>query len=339
MRVLIIGGTRFIGPQVVRELNARGHEIALFHRGQTETEIPRGVKQIYGDRRSIRDYAAGLIEYSPHVVVDMIPISETDAEGVVSVFRGNAQRVVAISSQDVYRAYGVLIGTEQGPVQLVPLSEQAALRRNHYPYRDRFETGHRLYDYDKILVERVYLNDLDLPATILRLPMVYGPGDYQHRLYPYLKRMQDDRPAIILEQGLAAFRWSRGYVEDIASAVALAVTSEIRTNRIYNVAEPHALNESQWVRVIAEEVGWNGKLVTVERARLPENLQSGIHTAQDLVADTSRIRRELGYSEKTSMRSAIRKTIEWESANPPEVIDPDQFDYPAEDRLLGSLAG
>ena len=78
MRVLIIGGTRFIGPHVVRELNARGHEIALFHRGQTETEIPRGVKQIYGDRRSIRDYAAGLIEYSPHVVVDMIPISERE---------------------------------------------------------------------------------------------------------------------------------------------------------------------------------------------------------------------------------------------------------------------
>lgn len=339
MRVLIIGGTRFIGPHVVRELHARGHDIALFHRGRTEAEIPREVKQIFGDRRSVRDYAASLIEHSPHVVVDMIPISETDAKGVVSLFRGSAQRVVAISSQDVYRAYGVLIGTEQGPVQPVPLSEQAALRRNLHPYRDRFETGHRLYDYDKILVERAYLNDPDLPATILRLPMVYGPGDYQHRLYPYLKRMQDNRPAIILERGMTACRWSRGYVEDIAAAVALAATSDIRTNRIYNVAEPHALNESQWVRVIAEAVGWDGKLVAIERARLPEHLRSGIHTAQDLVVDTSRIREELGYSEKTTMNSAIRKTIEWESANPPELIDPDQFDYPAEDHLLQSLTG
>jgi nucleoside-diphosphate-sugar epimerase len=43
-----------------------------------------------------------------------------------------------------------------------------------------------------------------LPGTVLRLPTVYGPGDYQHRLFEYLKRMDDGRPAILLGEGVAS---------------------------------------------------------------------------------------------------------------------------------------
>ena len=41
------------------------------------------------------------------------------------------------------------------------------------------------------------MNDRDLPATVLRLPMVYGPGDPLHRLYPVVKRIADKRRHII----------------------------------------------------------------------------------------------------------------------------------------------
>ena len=64
-----------------------------------------------------------------------------------------------------------------------------------------------------------------LPGTVLRLPTVYGPGDYQHRLFEYLKRMDDGRPAIPLGEGVASWRWTHGYVEDVALAVVLAVTT------------------------------------------------------------------------------------------------------------------
>jgi hypothetical protein len=59
--------------------------------------------------------------------------------------------------------------------------------------------------------------------------------------------------------------------------------------------------------------------------------------SQDFVADTGRIRRELGYQETVPRDEALRRTVEWERANPPETVDPVRFDYAAEDAALATL--
>src|SRR5215831_5844367 len=105
MRVLVIGGTRFIGPRLVRRLAAAGHEVAVFHRGQTTAALPPSARSLLGDRRRLADHAGEFRRFGPDVVVDMIPFTEQDALSVVAAFRGVAGRLVAISSGDVYRAY------------------------------------------------------------------------------------------------------------------------------------------------------------------------------------------------------------------------------------------
>ena len=107
-----------------------------------------------------------------------------------------------VSSIDVYRNYDVLRGKEDGPPDAAPLREDSPLRSRLYPYRDPEDADpHALNNvYDKILAERAYLSDPTLPGTVLRLPFVYGPGDYQHRLHTYLKRMDDKRPVILFSQ-------------------------------------------------------------------------------------------------------------------------------------------
>src|SRR5256885_1916637 len=67
-------------------------------------------------------------------------------------------------------------------------------------------------EYDKVAVERAVRGDAELPATVLRLPMIYGPGDRLHRFFPLIKRMDDGRPAILLAERVAAWRGPRGYV-------------------------------------------------------------------------------------------------------------------------------
>jgi nucleoside-diphosphate-sugar epimerase len=185
MRIFVIGGTGFIGPYVVRRLHEMGHEVILFHRGQTEADLPLGVKHLLGDRRRLTDFADEFRQLAPHVVLDMIPLTEQDAQMVMNTFKGIAQRVIAISSQDVYRVYGKLLRIEPGPIEPVPLTEDAPLRQRLYPYRGEIprnpdDPKRWLDDYDKILVERAVMGDPDLSGTILRLPMVYGPGDKQH---------------------------------------------------------------------------------------------------------------------------------------------------------------
>ena len=90
----------------------------------------------------------------------------------MSAVRRITKRVVAISSADVYRAYGRLHGSEPGATEPVPLTEDAPLRERLYPYRGEF--GGRLDDYDKIPVERAFSSEPDVRCTILRLPAVYG---------------------------------------------------------------------------------------------------------------------------------------------------------------------
>jgi nucleoside-diphosphate-sugar epimerase len=339
MRILVIGGTRFMGPLVVRSLSEQGHEVTVFHRGQTRSDLPRGVREILGDRRSLAESAVELQRLAPEAVLDMIPENEQDALEVMRIFSGVARRVIAISSQDVYRAFGRVNGKETGPVESMPITEESALRQNLYPYRgetvrDQDDPKKWQDDYDKILVERVVMGDASLPGTILRLPMVYGPGDYQHRLFSYLKRMDDNRPAILLDEAEAQWRWTHGYVENVADAIAMAVTDDRASGRIYNVGEPFTFTMAEWVGKVGQTAGWQGRVVPVSNGRLPEPLRWGINAEQDIVVDSSRIRRELGYEEQVDLEEALKRTVAWERANPPKEIDPKEFDYVAEDEFL-----
>jgi nucleoside-diphosphate-sugar epimerase len=330
-RILIIGGTRFIGPHVVARLAEMGCEVAVFHRGRTHADLPAGVQRILGDRQYLADHIDEFRCLAPQVVLDMIPITERDAQVVLRTFRGIARRIVAISSQDVYRAYGRLLGVEAGPVDSIPLTEAAPLRTKLYPYRGEVprEAGDPrrwMDDYDKILVERTILGDPHLVGTVLRLPM-----------FEYLKRMDDGRPVILLERGLARWRWTRGYVENVAAAIALAVTDERASGQVYNVGEAEALSMADWVRRIGAAAGWGGQVVVVSGERLPDHLRPDIHTEHHLVTASTRIREELGYGESVPQDEALRRTVAWERAHPPEKIDPGQFDYAAEDAVLAEL--
>ncbi|HEV2654466.1 MAG TPA: NAD-dependent epimerase/dehydratase family protein, partial [Ktedonobacteraceae bacterium] len=235
--------------------------------------------------------------------------------------------------------YGRLLRTEPGPADPVPLTEASPLREKLYPYRGATlrasEDKQRwMDDYDKIPIERIVMSNSDLPGTILRLPMVYGPGDNQHRLFEYLKRMDDKRPAILLDASVASWRWTRGYVENVAAAIVLAITDDRAIGRIYSIGEVHTLTIAEWVHAIADAAGWSGDIVALPADRLPPHLVADMDATQELLVDTTRIRQELGYREPIEPNEALARTISWERANPPTEIDPKQFDYAAEDAAL-----
>lgn len=338
MRILVIGGTSFIGPRVVRRLIEQGHDVTVFHRGQTVCDLPAEVRHITGDRHSLSDFTSDFKRVAPDVVLDMILFTEEDARSLLQTFKGMTGRIVMPSSMDVYRAYGRLLLLEEGTPDPVPYTEEGPLREALFPYRSRAKGPEdSAYNYEKILAERVVMSDAGLPGTVLRLPAVYGPGDKQHRLFEYLKPMDDGRPFILLEERRAEWLWSRGFVENVADAIALAVTDERAAGRIYNVGEDDALTEREWVRCIAEAAGWTGEILILEKSALPEHLANGAPYNHHLVSDASRIRTELGYKERVGRDVALRQTVAWERENPPAEIDSKRFDYAAEDAVLEGL--
>jgi nucleoside-diphosphate-sugar epimerase len=191
-------------------------------------------------------------------------------------------------------------------------------------------------EYDKIPVEDTTLSDSALEGTVLRLPMVYGPGDPLHRFFPVLKRMDDRRPRMILTEDLAAWRSPRGYVVNVAAAIALAATSRQAAGRVYNVAEEPAFSELEWSKKIAALADWRGAFVVLPRDQAPKHLQLPGNFAQHGEMSSARIRQELGFRDPIPLDEAIRRTIAWERAHPPAIIDPAQFDYAAEDDALSA---
>jgi nucleoside-diphosphate-sugar epimerase len=341
MRVLLIGGNGFIGTPLTKQLLAGGHRVAIFHRGSASSGEERNdVLHISGDRNRLSACRNQLQEFAPDVIVDLILSSGEQARELMNVALKNTGRVVALSTGDVYRAWGVLHGVETGELEPLPITEDSALRTNRKLYSpEMIRMMQSIFpwateDYDKIAVEEAIMSSPDLPGTALRLPMVYGPGDLAHRFFPILKPIADGRSSMILPENFAAWRGPRGYVENVAHSIALAITSERAAGRIYNVCEEPCVSELEWRTRIAKQVGWTGKFAVLPVERTPQHLLFPANAEQHVVVSSERIRAELGYEEIISREEGIRRTIRWELANPPKTVNPQQFDYAAEDAAL-----
>src|SRR5690348_2258516 len=122
MRIVMLGGTGFIGPAVVQALREHGHTVTLFHRGRTQADLPDAVLHILGNREQLLDYQPTFAQLAPDIVLDMFAGTEAESNILMQTFRNITGRVVVISSGDVYRAYDHLRKRQPGPPDPVPLT-------------------------------------------------------------------------------------------------------------------------------------------------------------------------------------------------------------------------
>jgi nucleoside-diphosphate-sugar epimerase len=211
MRVLVLGGTGFIGSWIVRQLVAAGHSVRVLHRGGGAPDaLVAGADYGVGDAPFSQicaiEFAVGRGE--PDCVIHVLAMTEADAVAAVSVLAGRTGRLVVLSSGDVYRAYGRFIRLEPGPVEPVPLdADRSALRERLFPYRKAGIAPATLaFDYDKIVVERAVRGGT-VPWVILRLPKVYGAASNADLATVYGFASQPH------------WRWTHGYVENVAAGM------------------------------------------------------------------------------------------------------------------------
>jgi len=309
MRILILGGTILTGPCVVRRLHSLGHDITVFHRGVHEAELPPGVRHLHGDLALL---PREVFDRAPDVVVHMWAMTEMAAESFLERFRGVARRAVVISSGDVYRAYGRLMGLESGPPDAIPLTEDAPLRESRYPYRKMAPNpDHWKAQYDKVLVEHVLVHQADLPTCVLRFPAVVGPKEYR-RFQRWLKPMLRGDMELRIQEGWASWRWTHGFHEDVAEAVVLAVSNSSSAGRIYNVGEFYAPTMAERLAELARAADWRGDIFEVPASELDETDRMPHNFSHHIAYDTTRVRTELGYKEAVPHEIALARTLEYE---------------------------
>ncbi|MDR2440616.1 MAG: NAD-dependent epimerase/dehydratase family protein [Planctomycetaceae bacterium] len=190
MKILIIGGTNFIGHVTAEQLTQSGHDVILFHRS-IATNIQ--YRQLQGNCNNIDDLGRVLEMAEPDVIIHTIALFQHQINILEQALQGKKRRVLILSSMDVYKAYEVLCQLSNAPVMAMPLNEQSPLRDIFYPYRGKLETDFA-DDYEKIFVEREALQSPVMDVIILRLGMVYGKNDHNHRFLEPVKKLSANSP-------------------------------------------------------------------------------------------------------------------------------------------------
>jgi nucleoside-diphosphate-sugar epimerase len=334
MKVLVVGGTGFVGAHLVQSLWDGGHDVTVFHRGVTEADFPPDVKHVHSPQAGypITQFPAELGQ-DWDAVVHLLLMNATEAEAATRFFYGRAGRLVVVSSGDVYAAYGRLIGIEPDTTEVPAVqTEEAPLRSQLYPYgRKTAGPWGELHDYDKILVERAAARDAHVPTTILRLPMVFGPEDKQRRFARFLQRMIDGRPSIFISESEARWRATHDYVENVAAAIAHAAVHVDARDQIFNVGEAATPTMRERLEDFARVAEWRGIVEVLSDNDTPVALRPPISLQNDLVLDTSKIRLKLGFATPVPYDTRLRRTLDWERTQPRMSLD-----YASEDRLAAS---
>jgi UDP-glucose 4-epimerase len=322
LRVVVIGGTRFVGRAIVEDLAAAGHDLLLIHRGTLEPEGMPDAVHLHTDRKDLLSHKSELDAFKPDGAIDCRALTRADAEIAIAALPADI-RLVVISSVDVYRAFGAL--NDDRETDPVPIDEDSPVRPNRYPYKGLMEG---MDDYDKLDVEDSYL---PRGGTSLRLPMVYGERDYQRREEFILRRVRAGRTRIPV--GAGTWLACRGYVRDLARGARLALESSTAAGEVFNLCEDRTYSIGIWSRMILDAADSKAELVRVADELLPGDLKETGTMTQHIAASAHKARAMLGWA-TTDPLETLRTTVAWHLANPPAGED---TDFSADDRALAGV--
>lgn len=319
MRVVVVGGTGFIGRAIVRALADAEHRVTVVHRGEHEVvDEPGTIAHLHVARKDFGSSWHRLPDV-PDVLVDVAAYTREDARQVLDTVASDSNiRLVVLSSMDVYAVWASFM--VHGTGSELALDETAPLRESRYLYRERSEGN-----YEKLDVEEEYSAR---GAIVLRLPMVYGEHDDQRRENFILRRCRAGRKRIPI--GAGTLKWSRGYVGDIAQAVRLVVEKGSSAGDVFNVCEQESWPMREWAERIQQASSCAAELVQVPDETLPSDMQLTGTFRGDLLFDAAKLRESLGWIESDRVE-ALRRSVSWHLSSPPD----DNGDFNEDDRALG----
>lgn len=323
MRVLILGGTRFIGQRIVHETLLRNDEAVIVHRGATEPPEADGTVHLHTDRANFASVSARVRALRPDAVVDTCAMTRADADAVLPHLPDVP--LILLSSMDVYRAYEFLLAGKGGVP--VPIAEDGELRQDRYPLNGIIDGRD---DYDKLDVEPGYLAR---GGTVLRLGAVYGERDPQRREEFILRRVRAGRTRVPV--GAGNWLWTRAYVGDVAGAVLAALDNPgAAAGEVFNVGDLTTDTIRDHARRILAAAGHEAELVTVPDSAVPPDLAITRAAAQHFLCDCGKLGRVLGWKPDDVTGSTIR-SVKWHLANPPDAAPADLAN---DDRALAAAS-
>ena len=237
--VLLIGGTRFSGLYLWRQLHKDGHKVTIFNRGKTSLKkIPvetdaefekRKADAIYvkGDRTKPEDLQQ-LASMKFDAVYDMNGREASDTAPLADMFNGKVDHFIYMSSAGVYKKSLTMPHIE---------NDAEDVKSRH---KGKLET-------------EAYLKKIGIPFTSIRPTYIYGPMNYNPIEEYFFERLADGRPICI--PGHGQHLTGLGHVEDLASAMAKIIGKKAAIGQIYNVQDVQSVTFEGLAKLCGQAMG------------------------------------------------------------------------------------
>jgi len=240
-KVLILGGTKFVGRQLVEDLLVdKSNEIYLFNRGETNPDIFPGVKKIIGDRET--EDINQIKNHAWDFVVDFSSFYPKSLKKTILNINRDVKNYIYISSISAYSFanYDSSFSIKED-YELKTCSKEEAL-----------DTELKTYGKRKVACERI-LESFDwLNTTILRPSIIYGKYDWTDRFYYWLYKVKKGQVKILPDSG--NHKLTLTYATDLVRVIEEFLKEKIPKG-IYNVSTHEPFELKEIIKLMAKALG------------------------------------------------------------------------------------
>lgn len=309
MRILIMGGTRFIGVYLTKILVDRGHEVVLFNRGNKPAPV-EGVNVIIGDRTDASQLKEKLSSEKFDAIFDNNGRELSDTQPLAEIFKDKVEHFVYMSSAGVY------LKSDQMPhVEGDPLDPKSRHKGKH-------ET-------------EAYLREQGLPFTAIRPTYIYGPQNYNPLESWFFDRIVRDRPLPIPSNGQHITQL--GHCQDLATAMAAVLGNSKALGQVYNVSGARYVTFDGLARACAEAAGKSSDTIKIVHYD-PKQFDFGKRKAfpmrvQHFFADVHKATVELNWKPEFDLLSGLKDSLQNDYLASGK--DKADVDFSVDDEILG----
>jgi 2'-hydroxyisoflavone reductase len=251
LKILILGGTGFVGRLLTEKLVNSDFDITLFNRGRRNPEIFPGIKKIIGDRNTSE--IEKIKNQTWDVVFDFSGMSPVNIELIIDLIKGNVGRYVFISSASAY------LPEDLSTVE-TPITESTETLGCTIEQKKDLDS-YKYYGEKKAESDRILLSQSDFDVIIFRPALIYGKYDWSDRFYYWLYRVKKCDKFIIPDNGKTMF--THTYSEDFARILYESINIKKHTN-IYNAVTHTPVSLWKLIEISSEILNVNPEVINAD---------------------------------------------------------------------------
>jgi len=235
-KILVLGGTRFFGRNLVERLLEQGHHVTILTRGQSGNPFKGKAEHLTADRKNPDELAQAVKGRTFDLVYDNICYTPNDAYDICKIFKGNIGKLVFTSSLAVYHADGKVKREE-----------------DFDPYVYSIQAGDRdefTYAEGKRQAEAVFFQHAEFPVSAVRFPIVLGIHDYTHRLHFHIEHILKEHPI-----GLDNLQAKISFIDEKEAAVFLDWAGQQNLSGPYNAEANGQITLGDFISLIEQATG------------------------------------------------------------------------------------